>query len=174
MLALVKFDELKALLGLDRDTLDDYPDLKLIVSSVYAAIESYLGRTLEQDTHTEVVPINGCLVPLMAVPVVSITSATTAFGMDLTSGASIRHDGIELSGRVRGEIQVTYVGGLEEVPVGMRRAAILQIQHEYQRKDHVGATNVSNEGGSTFWPELGLLKEVKRMLDPFVHPARLF
>jgi hypothetical protein len=174
MLALVKFDELKALLGLDKASLDDYPDLKLIVSSVYAAIESYLGRTLEQDTYTEVVPINGSLIPLMAVPLVSVSAVIMASGFDMTSSSSIRHDGIELLGSIKGEVQVTYVGGLEDAPAGIKRAATLQIQHEYQRKDHIGATNVSNEGGSTFWPELGLLKEVKRMLDPFVHPARLF
>lgn len=173
MLALVKFDELKALLGLEQSSLDAYPDLKLLISSVYAAIESYLGRTLEQNTYTERVPINGSLVPLTAVPVASITSVTTATGYDMTAGASIRHDGVALSGFVKGEVEVVYVGGLEETPPPLKRAAQLQIQHEWQRKAHVGATSVSNEGGSTFWPELGLLKEVQRMLDPLVHPARL-
>jgi hypothetical protein len=174
MLALAKFDELKTLLGLDKDSFDDYPDLKLLVSSVYSAIEQYLGRTLELGTYTEIVPIHGSLVPLPAVPLSSIGSVVTATGMDLTGGASIRHDGIALSGTIYGEVQVTYTGGLEAATPPLKRAALLQIQHEYQRKDHVGATTVSNEGGSTYWPELGLLKEVKRMLDPMMHPVRLF
>lgn len=173
MLTLVKFESLKSLLDLTKASIDDYPALKEIQKSVYYAFESYLGRYLERDTYTHQAVASGKLLPLMALPVVSVSSCVLSSGIDLTSDVIIRPDGLELPYRVSSSVETTYIGGFEEVPGELTRAATLQILHEYQRKEHIGATSVSNEGGSIQWPELGLLKEVKRILDPYVHPARL-
>ena len=66
---------------------------------------------------------------------------------------------------------ITYTGGLTVVPAELTRAALLQTVYEYQNKDSVGLENISNQGGSVTKPEIGLLKEVKQILNNgFVNP----
>lgn len=174
MLTLVKFESLKAILDLEKAAIDDYPALQELQKSVYYAIESYLGRYLEQDTYTEKAPVSGNLVPLKALPVSTVSAAVLSSGVDLVAEVEIVYDGIRLPYKVSSSlVETTYVGGFDTVPGDITRAALLQVIHEWQRKEHVGATSVTNEGGSIQWPELTLLTEVKRLLDPYVHPARL-
>lgn len=180
MLALTDFDELKSLLGLERDDIEDYPALSAIIASVYAAIETYTGRELEYKVRTEYPQADGTLVALRALPVESIASVT-ADGIVITADVTARrNDGMQTGRMYSGELVVTYTGGLAankpqhaSTLAALKRAATLQVMHEFQRKDHVGAESVSNEGGFTRWPQLGLLDEVKRMLNPLRHPAGL-
>lgn len=161
---LVSFDDLKILLGLTK-TEADYQQLTLIQESVADAIEEYCGRTFESDTYQETVtPISPSkMIPLKAIPVSSITSITIA-GNDSTD-FKIRAYGVELGSTVDNqEIIITYVGGLETVTPSLKRAALLQTTYEYQNKDNIGASFVTNEGGSVTVPEIGLLKEVRRLL----------
>jgi len=85
-------------------------------------------------------------------------------------------------------VTVTYTGGIDSVgtaPVNiakstdamdagfvrsLEQAALQQIPYEWSRKDSVGATNVSTDGGVTRFPEMDLLKTVKRLLDNHKHP----
>lgn len=173
MLTLAKFADLQAILDLQKTSIDEYPSLKLLVSSVYAAIESYVGRTLEQASYTESVYVTGQMIPLKALPIVSVTSVLDEDDEELKDICKIRYDHLLLERRYDQMLTVSYVGGYEEAPADFSRAALLQITHEWQRRDTIGATAVTTEGGSTNWPELSLLKEVRRMLDPFVHSARL-
>lgn len=173
MLTLVKFEDLAAMLDLTKDSIDEYPSLRVLVSSVYAAIESYLARTLEIDTYTETIDIRNRLVPVKAFPISNITSVliegdTTNHAESCTK----KYAHIMLPKEVEAYVTITYSGGYEEAPEPIKRAALLQVLHEWQRKDQIGAENVTNDGGSVIWPELGLLKEVKRLLDPFVHPMK--
>jgi len=173
MLELVDFEELRAVLRLQKEDLEDYPDLAAIISSVYAAIESHTWRTLEySDEHVETIWFDGRIVSLKALPIIDLASVVLD-GMEVQSLAKIRQDGIEFLSPMRGRAEVTYEGGYETAPPALKRAATLQVLHEFQRKDKVGAESVSNEGGFTRWPQMGLLDEVKRLLAPFVHPARL-
>lgn len=170
MLPLTDFDELRALLRLQKDDIEDYPDLAAIIRSVYAAMESYTGRAFERMRRTErVMMTGGQIVTLRALPVAAVTSVT--FG-GTSLAYTVQSDGLRLGARASGEVAVIYTGGYAEAPEDLRRAATLQVLHEYQRKDHIGAESVSNEGGFTRWPQLGLLDEVKRLLAPYVHPAR--
>ena len=173
MLTLVKFQSLQALLDLSKDSIDEYPSLKLLVSSVYAAIESYLGRTLELGEYTETVFVEGRMIPLKALPVSAFSSVLTEDNEEVSENSKIRNDHIVMENRYVGNVAVTYTGGYEEAPEQIARAALLQIAHEWQRRDNIGATLVTTDGGSTNWPELSLLKEARRMLDPFVHSARM-
>jgi hypothetical protein len=173
MLALVKFSDLKWMLSLEGESIDTYPSLKVLQDSVYAAIESYTGRFLERDTYTEEVQMNGRLLPLRALPIVALTSITHDGAVVDVAGCTRDSFGVSLPYPARGLISAVYTGGLEEAPIEIRRAALLQTLHEWQRRDNIGATNVSTEGGMTTWPELTLLKEVRRMLDPFVHTGRM-
>jgi hypothetical protein len=173
MLTLTKFTDLASLLDLGKESIDDYPSLKVLVSSVYAAIESYLGRTLELDTYTEEIFSYGTLVPVKAFPVSNLISVylDSDPNTNIAINCKIRNCHIVLPNSFEGVVQVAYTGGFEEAPDAIKRAALLQTAHEWQRKDHIGAELVSNEGGNINWPELGMLKEVKRLLSTYVHPA---
>lgn len=162
---LVSFADLKILLGLLKTEVD-YPQLTLIQESVADAIEEYTGRTFESNVYQETVtPLSPSkMIPLKAVPVSSITSVTV--DGNAWADFKIREYGIELGSTVDNqEIIVTYVGGLVGVVTGvLNRAALLQTTYEYQNKDNIGASFVTNEGGSVTVPEIGLLKEVRRLL----------
>lgn len=178
MLALIDFDEMRAVLNLEKPDLADYPSLEAIVASVYAAIESHTGRTLERASRTEYVDVDGRIVPLKALPVQSV-SLVMFDGADMTADLVVsRRDGLRIRYPLTGEVAVTYTGGLSLADVqnasevaALKRAMTLQVLHEFQRKDHIGAESVSNEGGFTRWPQMGLLDEVKRLLAPIRNPT---
>lgn len=179
-MTLVEFADLKALLELEKTSIDDYPALALLSDSVSAAIESYLGRALDYGKRTEAVrvPESTSMIALRALPVKSVESvAFTTNGTDaqtLTSFSVVDY-GVELWSAISGgAVSVVYKGGFTTVPDWLHRAALMQIAYEFQNKDHIGADYVSIEGGSISRPALSLLGEVKRMLDPHKHPARLF
>jgi len=56
------------------------------------------------------------------------------------------------------------------IATAIRKAATMQIAYEFQRKENLAATQVHGEGGSTSFPEFGLLKAVKEILVEFKHP----
>ena len=172
MLKLVKFEELAGMLSLTKPSIDDYPTLKLLVASVYSAIEEYVGRNLERAQYSETVYVDGRMVPVRAFPIASVSSVVGEDGEDLSANLRHRDGYLLLSASYRGRVTATYTGGLTDVPPQLRRAALLQISHEWQRKEQVGATSVTTEGGSTYWPQLGLLKEVERLCDSLRHPEK--
>ena len=173
MLTLVKFEELKSMLTLEKDGIEFYPSLRVLIESVYAAFEAYTGRNFELDDYVEIVPFDGKLVPLRALPIVAVTEVLVDGVPLVVSECRVRVHHLELPYSAKGDATVTYEGGLETATGDLKRAALLQILHEWQRRDAIGATNTTNEGGSTSWPELALLKEVRRVLSPLVHPAKM-
>jgi hypothetical protein len=54
----------------------------------------------------------------------------------------------------------------------MNRAALLQVAHEFQRKERIGSDSISTEGGTVTYPQLGLLAEVKKRLNQYIHPLK--
>lgn len=175
---LISYDELQSILHLEQDE-DSYTDLVTISSSVTTAIESYLKRILALSTYTDRCYLsNTGMVGLKALPVASVSSVTSTInGITSTiSDYNITPYGIELStSQSSGYVDVTYTGGYDEddVPEDISRAALLQIAYEYQNHDHIGAESVTNEGGFVQRPALGLLKEVKRLLNAHKHPLYL-
>ena len=177
---LVSYADLKALLGLTDAAITDYPALDLIRDSVTPAIESYLGRSLESVERTETVFIHGVgsqIISLPAVPVTSVASVTVTIGTDSEVYGSddyeITEYGIRLYGKLsRAKVVVVYTGGIAAVTDTINRAALLQTTYEYQSKEQIGAESVSTEGGLVSRPALGLLNEVKRMLNSERHPLR--
>lgn len=189
MCELVTFAELKERLELSKyPLLTDYPDLESIKTSVEEAIKSYLSRELCYGTYVERVStsfVSGNLVPLYGLPINSLTSISAVTGSYPSSvDASVYEDtdnfsksyawlsaNFELSDI---QLDVTYIGGLSEIPDALHRAALLQTMHEWQTKTYVGVTDISsgNASGSVVRPPLELLTEVKRLLIDYVHPAR--
>ena len=178
---LVPYEDLKNLLGLEETSISSYPALELLQESVLAAIESYIGRTLTEDTYTEDVFIGNApisMIHLKSLPVASVTSVTSSYlgtTETLTENSDFVIDqfGIRLLYNVRlVKLTIVYSGGLEETNDLFKRAALMQTVYEYQGKEQIGASYTSNEGGSVTRPELGLLKEVKRVLNSEKHPLR--
>lgn len=183
---LTSFADLKSLLKLKKLSITDYPELSVIKASVEAAIEGFLGRSLESISRTESIYISLCasrMVPLKGLPVATITSITLTdnLGEDETLSAPddyrITPYGIRLSSKVTDmDISVIYTGGYtraptDTLPAEIARAALLQTAYEWQSKSHIGASSVTSEGGSITRPQIQLLKEVKARLYAHRHPS---
>lgn len=187
MCELVTFDELKERLELKKyPLLSDYPDLESIKISVEEAIKSYLGRELCYGTYVERTTtsfISGDCIPLYGLPIDSLTSISAVAGSYPSSIDASRYEDVdnfttdyawlksnfELASI---KLDVTYIGGLSTIPDALHRAALLQTMLEYQQKNLVGVTEVSQAGNSISRPPLELLPEVKRLLNDYIHPAK--
>ena len=180
---LVTYADLKKLLGLTKAAISDYPALEVINNSVLYAVEEYLGRRLEKDDRTETIFIGNTpsqMISLLGLPISSIASVSITQAQTVAAYTSVDYDitdyGIRMLSKFsNAKIIVTYNGGYEDadVPTKINRAALLQISYEWQSKDQIGAMSTSTEGGYVQRPELGLLKEVKRMLNGKKHPLRI-
>lgn len=178
---LVKYSTLKALLGLSKDSISEYPALGVIRESVTYAIEDYLGRDLEKAKRTVEIFVEDSptqMISLRAIPINTVTSVTISdFNTNtpyVETEYSIADYGIRLNTKIcNAKITIVYNGGLSNVPSNIHRAALLQTAYEWQAKDQIGAESVSTEGGMVSRPPLGLLKEVKERLNAQKHPLRL-
>lgn len=172
---LIGFDELSSLLLLSQ-TEADYPDLEIIKNSVSQAFEVYTGRVFDEDTYKDTVILGDLytkMIPLNALPVSSVVQVLVS-GQE-TMDYQITCFGIRLGAKLKNnEVSVSYTGGLESVPKALERAALLQTVYEYQNKDSIGIEVVNTTGGSVVKPELGLLKEVKKLLNSVMHPFPKF
>jgi hypothetical protein len=179
---LVSYDDLKDLLDLEEDAITGYPSLSIIRASVTSAIEEYLGRELESKSRTDTLYVEGTptsMIYLPAIPVTSVTSLVVTWSDD-TETYTVNNDfeitgyGLKFYASVSNvSIAITYVGGMSTVPDAVKRAALLQTAYEFQSKDQIGAESVSTDGGYVSRPPLGLLPEVKRILNRFKHPLMM-
>lgn len=174
---LVTYADLKALLGLEDALITDYPALDLLRTSVTFAIEEYLGRQLESKERSEIIYITSPtkMLRLDAIPVASVSSLDVTIADDTESYTSddyfITEYGLKFYHSVsNATVEITYTGGISTVPEAISRAALMQTAYEFQAKDQIGAESVSTEGGFVSRPELGLLKETRRMLNNHIHP----
>ena len=179
---LVSFANLKSILGLEGTTIDEYPALSIIRDGVTSAIEEFTGRKFEEKERTEEIYTGKgytSMLYLEGLPVSEISSITiNSWGEETilsTSDFQIVKYGLELLSKInRSKITVVYTGGLtsENISTQLNRAALLQTVYEFQTKEHIGATSVYTDGGLVSTPELGLLKEVKRILTHEIHPLK--
>lgn len=171
MINLVSFDDLKAILGLEKDE-TDYPALTVIKNSVVAMFEDFTHRSFKFTIHEEqsYVYSKTKMIPLKALPISKINSINLD-GTPITD-YKITPYGLELAASVEGgTITTNYEGGITgSIPSNLNRAALLQTAYEYQNSDSIGQQTVSTEGGTITKSELGMLKEVKVLLQSAVHP----
>lgn len=179
------FADVKALLRLALTQYSDYPALQILEQRIIAVFSAHLGRDLSRAVRTEthhVARVPASFFPLRALPILSISSITLTEALSSsplvldTSLYQIMPYGIRISGVTSNStLTVVYDGGYEDatIPGDLIKAAVLQIVHEYNRLPHVGATEVTSDGGTIRYPELGLLEEVRRLLAPYRHPRRL-
>lgn len=180
-LDLVDFNQLKDFLGLTKSR-EDYPAIATLEQQVAASVEGFLGRSLESKERTEEITLvrPSRMIYLKGLPVSSISSVSLNQFGDSTEFDSDEYMatgyGIQMLGSVGpGVLTVIYTGGYEydDVPEIIKQAATLQAAYEYQNKDHIGAEQVSTEGGSKQIPEVRLLGKVKDMLRRERHPLKI-
>lgn len=179
-MAYASLDKVFKLLGVTPtpSNLTNHPSLEFIMSRVDNAINEHCNREFIRADRTETVPLYSQLIALTLLPVNSITSVSI-------NGASVSLDNVQLfeygfnifnmgiyDYRDSALVTVTYNGGYDTIPDAISYAAALQSVHEYQRSTHIGASRVTNDGGSVNYPELGLLKEVKNMINNYKHPIK--
>ncbi len=168
---LVTFEELANYLDLTKSE-SEYPDLDLIKKSVVSALENHTQRLFEGDSRTLVFQTDGLrtqMIPLKAIPV-GVVSSVKIDGV-ATTRYKIKNYGIQLKDFVADkDIEVEYTGGIETIPEDLKRAALLQTVYEYQNKDSIGIQTTTSDGGTVTKPALGLLKEVKHLLQILKHP----
>jgi hypothetical protein len=176
---LVSYADLKSLLDLEETAITSYPSLSVIRDGVVSAIETYIGRDLESGDYETTLFLTSktAQLKLNALPIESVDSVVvTQYGEDTTLDSDnymILGYGLHLHYPVgQCKVVVNYTGGYDaaDVPAPIKRAALIQTAYEFQSKDQIGASSVTTEGGSVQRPALGLLKEVKRMLDRYKHP----
>lgn len=171
----LQFQDIKTLLGLSKPLEADYTDITLIEKYAVSAIENYIGRTIAYGTYTEEFDYSISDIPLKALPVVSITGITSLeITWQLNVNYLVTFYGVYLSQKEKpgNKVTVTYTGGYNAPPRDLYRAVLLQTAFEWQSRDHIGASNVTNEGGSIQRPEIGLLTEAKRLATNYIHPLK--
>ncbi len=182
-LELVTFEELSALLALEREPIYEYPALGVIKDSMISAFEEHLGRFLNNEERTETQHIGNLgrskiklpAIPITAVSSVTVTAGGTSQSYDETTHYDITGWGLQILFTLkRCKIVVVYTGGLTAVTQEQRlnRAALYQTSYEFQSKAQIGAETVSTEGGSVTRPALQLLDETKRMIKRSIHPLK--
>lgn len=183
-------DELKRLLNITVTTWDTL--LAELSEQVAGQIETILKRKLEDSGSavTEYASPTGRqqIITVKRYPIVSITSihedylreygsatvvSTSDYFTDPERGLIYRKNRPWYGGsRV---VKVIYRGGytaasgvLQGIPEEWKRAAKMQVAHEWQRRESIGATSQTYAGGgSTSLPETGLLKGVLEILEPW-------
>jgi len=182
-LTLVTYDDIQDLLDLGGAGISSYPALPVINLRVYYAFQTYVGRELESAERTETKYLYGpsSMIHLDAIPVTSVSSVTATDDYDNSETLSENEDfaiseyGIKLLSQWENlKLTIVYTGGYtaDTVPDEIKQAAIIQAAFEFQAKEHIGAESVTTDGGTVSRPGLQLLKETKRMLDPYKHPLK--
>lgn len=168
------FASLKALLQLEKAAITDYPQLGKVVDRVKQAFETYLGYHLDLDDYTYSFFQNTAtrFIYLTALPIVTVDSVV----IDLVewSDYKITDHGIMLPTKISAaSVTTTHNGGYDSTnyPPAIEKAAVTQVCYEFGSVDNIGSTITTTDGGTVQRPELGLLKEVQRMLTPFQSPA---
>lgn len=158
---LVKFKDLKNILGLIGNEEAGYPGLKILKDKILNSIESYLGYELEQKERamSEYIHCPRQEIILNALPINSVSSVCFDTSIELDhSNYEITSYGIKLKQALSTTlVQVKWIGGYkqENIPNPIKRAALLQTIFEYQDNDM----------------ELPpLLLDAKVLLNPYKHP----
>ena len=180
---LVSLSDLKTML--DIQTTKNDAKLTLIRDGVTATIEQFIGRELEFKTRTEKISVGihfKRMISLKALPVDDIGSITLQYNTDTESETLSENDytitdyGVELGYGVKNcQLTIEYDGGYfaADVPSQIGRAALLQTCFEFNSSVNVGATSVSNSGGSVRYPNFRLLFECRQILESLKHPFML-
>jgi len=171
---LIPYESIKNFLGLDGSSINDYPSLGTILDRLLPSFEAFTGREFEKIERIATIFMNEMPKKMIYLPAIPIEEVVSVEAEEYGSvDYKITGYGLRLETGISNDIlNVTYTGGLESVTPVLEAAALYQLSHEFNRKEHIGAETVSTEGGTVTYRELGLLKETKRILMPAVHPLK--
>jgi hypothetical protein len=152
---------------------DDFPEIKIMVNELQYAFEEFCYRkiaTVDLIKETFYITNGDSFLALDALPIkkvneVKIDGKILSPSVIKTSGGGIYIPKNNTNQDQR--VDVKYFGGFEEMPPAILRAARIQMIYEYERRNYLGAQSVSSEGTTVSYPEFGLLKEVKRLLQNY-------
>ena len=155
MADLTTLENTKAWLGIL--TADDDPLLSRLISSASEFIQTWLNRTFEVQSYTEVRDgTGGCRMVFADYPVISVQGvmvdgrsipSSTDFG---TPGYRFDANRIMLTGyifsRGLGNVQLAYTGGFAETPKEIEQACIELVSLRFKERDRIGHQSKSLAG----------------------------
>lgn len=179
---LLPFEKIKNYLDLEGSNYADYPALEQIAARLVPSFEAETGRLFEKIERTVKIYVGNCprrmlrldALPVASVEQVQVDDSDTGL-IDLGSANwRVTDYGVNLYTHISNAVvEITYTGGLVDTVPVLEAAALYQMAYEFQSKDQIGASNVSNEGGTVTRPEIGLLKETRRILAGEWHPLKV-
>ncbi len=173
---LIDTEKVRALVPFD-GTIEEHADLSIIIEMVEAAVESFLGRKLQENYFFEqfICPEGPTkMVFLNALPIQKIFCVVDEENRKIED-FEITHFGLHLSKKEkRCRLWISYEGGLNFLPTDIKRAILLQTITEIKQRDYIGIPISSDSNGySVTIPEIELTKETKRILRIHQHPEGL-
>jgi hypothetical protein len=115
---------------------DDDEELRPYLEAATGVVERYLKKAVVRRSITETHTVRGGPLALNWTPVQSLTTVATTDGTTTwdVSGLTVSSAGIvsPASGSISGEVEVTYVAGMGEVPAEYILAALIIAQHLWE------------------------------------------
>ena len=174
-IALADFDKIVSLTGLKK-TESDYPAIEVIQLMVCTSFENYTRRLFEVVKRVEVITLCGGerMIPLKGIPIKTV-SFVRVDSVE-TEEYKLMPYGILLTTPPANDfyVEVEYKGGYSSIPEDIANAALLQVVFDWQQKESIGVKSVSTSGGTTSKDSVGMLYQVKDILNNHVHPFPVF
>ena len=115
---------------------DDDEELRPYLEAATGVVERYLKKAVVRRTITETHTVRGGPLVLNWTPVMSLTAVATSDGATTwdVSGLTVSSAGVVIpsSGLIGGEVEVTYVAGMAEIPAEWILAALIICQHLWE------------------------------------------
>ena len=152
--------------------------LESLITASSAAIEKYLGRTLEQSERTQVSDGTGSARMMFADWPVSAVESVTIDGQAIPAATSVTASGyrfdsasVVLNGYrfSRGLLNVTlaYTAGYAVIPADIAQACIETVALTYRRAEHIDVSSKALAGESITYIVNELSPAVRQMLGPY-------
>jgi hypothetical protein len=139
---LMSVEELATMTGVSENDLNE-DQAEALIDAAFSLIEAHLGRKLERGAYTQTRFRAGDTVLLDGYPVASVSSVTVD-GKNVTDWKLDGENGIlRFDEAVDGLVEVSYVGGLEEIPRAMKQAAALIVGSAQKSLENGGQTLMS-------------------------------
>lgn len=169
-LAAVK--QYKGITGAELDAL-----ITALIPRVSAAVETYLSRKVESQSHVEYRDgNNGVTLPLRQVPVTAV-AAVLVDGVAIPSGG-FTQPGWRLAGSMlvlngyrftvgHGNVQFQYTAGFTTIPEDIEQAAIESILLSMERRSHIDVSSKSLAGETISYITSDLPPSARKLLEPY-------
>ena len=188
-MALATFDQIKQFLELKKDSLDDYPNLSVLLNLTQKSFEKYCSREFDIKERTKKFRVSEddgeSIFWLEGTPVISVSSITVTDTSNTITPLTLNDDyfifdtKIELTSPAsKGSIvDIIYTGGIADqdsestllstLPGDLNLAMIQQVSYQYQNRAKLAVTSIALDGNTTTLPGLILLPITRQTLDNY-------